>query len=83
MRVYSSNWKTIGQGLGFNLAELAYIEDMRSLFNGAPYSYLTTMLSKWIEWFPGDDRGSSGYATKNALKKAVDEAGLGRTAREL
>jgi len=41
------------------------------------------MLARWIQWAPGDARGSRDYATLEALRTAVDQAGLGRTAHDL
>ena len=41
------------------------------------------MLSKWLQWAPEDSRGSTEYATLGALRKAVDRAGLGKTAKTL
>lgn len=76
-------WKTIGIALGFTLPELYSIEAMPKLFNSAPTSYLDYMLSSWLEWAPGDARGSTTFATLDALRTAVDKAGLGLTAQEL
>ena len=41
------------------------------------------MLSSWLQWAPGDARGSTDYATMEALRRAVNRAGLGVTAQEL
>ena len=46
----------------------------------APGSWLSAMLEAWLEWKPGDSRGT---VSLESLKKAVDKAGLGRTAAEL
>ena len=80
---YAYKWKEIGRGLGFLSKELSKIEARPALFNTAPDSYFDAMLSDWQEWFPGDKRNSSDYATLASLKSAVNEAGLGRTAQEL
>ena len=53
------------------------------LTQGPPLSYLNEMLSKWYQWAPGDGRGSENFATLEALKYAVSQAGLGRAAAEL
>ena len=84
LRPYSHKWKTIGEGLGFTSSELSNIEATPTLATtGAPASFLSTMLSDWFQWAPGDFRGSKNYATLYALRMAVDRAGLGRTAQEL
>jgi hypothetical protein len=46
-------------------------------------SYLNEMLTVWYQWAPGDGRGSKDFATLEALKSAVNQAGLGREATEL
>ena len=83
LQPFSNKWERIGQGLGFTFNEFQNIKAMPSLFNSAPYSYLRQMLSEWQQWAPGDARGSSSYATLEALVSAVDRAGLGRAAQEL
>ena len=80
---YAYKWKEIGQRLGFTGNELSNIEATPTLLAGAPASYLSAMLSSWEQWAPGDARGSTHYATLEALRIAVDKAGLGLTAREL
>ena len=32
------------------------------------------MLDSWLQWAPGDDRGSRDYATVRSLSTAVDKA---------
>ena len=34
----------------------------------APRSWLGQMLTQWLEWAPGDGHGSTGFATKKALR---------------
>ena len=80
VKPHSHKWKEIGQGLGFTADELS---NRLTLLFGAPYSYLSAMLSDWWHWAPGDVRGSTNYATLDSLKTALDKAGLGRGAREL
>lgn len=81
-RPYAHKWREIGYGLGFTADEMASIESSPQLFANAPAS-LDYMLSLWYQWVPGDARGSTTYATMNSLRKAVDRASLGVTAREL
>ena len=82
LRRHASNWQDIGTGLRFTSSELKNVQSQPVLLNGAPYSYLWEMLSQWLQWAPGDARGSTEYATLEALKSAVDKAGLGRAAQE-
>ena len=49
---------------------------------GAPVSHLGAMLEEWIQWAPGDSRGSENFATIGSLKKALSEAGLGAAAHD-
>ena len=66
--------------MGFRQPELSEIQARPALFMDAPGSWLRAMLEDWLEWKPGDERGS---ATLENLKSAVSKAGLGRTAAEL
>ncbi len=47
---------------------------------GAPKSYLGSMLSKWVQFCPLDARGSKDVVT---LKFAVDSAGFSGYAKKL
>ena len=77
LRSYGSHWRLIGTYLGFTNGELDAIEDRTSLFIEAPLSWLREVLSQWLHWAPGDRRGSVGYATREALRSALQKAGLG------
>ena len=44
---------------------------------------LTRLLEKWVEWYPGDGRGSKTFATYSGLKTALVNAGLRDMARDL
>ena len=83
LKEHAAEWRDIGTHLGFSQGELRNIESAPKHFTGAPKSWLSAMLSEWLEWAPGDERGSKNYATLSGLKSAVREAGLGRTAEEL
>ena len=83
LKPYAYKWRDIAIGLRFTPAELDNIEANPSRFTTAPGSYLSAMLSDWLEWASGDARGSTNYATMEDLRSAVDRAGLGLTAREL
>ena len=83
LRPHAHKWKDIAHGLGFHAAELNCIEaDPKNLIN-APTSYLYAILDSWLQWAPGDDRGSRDYATVRSLSTAVDKAGLGVLAQDL
>ena len=80
LRPHAAKWNEIGTFLGFHQNELRVIEGRPKNFMGAPVSCLSEMLDAWLEWEPGDNRGS---VSLESLKKAVKKAGLGRTAAEL
>jgi hypothetical protein len=48
----------------------------------APESYLGAMLSQWLQWAPGDGRGSTGFATRESLHAALLRANLGQLAQQ-
>ena len=52
------------------------------LTQSAPKSYLREMLSQWLQWAPGDGRGSTGYASKKSLRAALLKANLGQLAQQ-
>ena len=83
LKKYSHKWRDIGSELGFTLNELDIIQGTPRLLIGGPASYMDAMFSDWLMWAPGDARDSTGYATLDSLRTAVDEAGLGITAEEL
>ena len=83
LKVHAAKWRDIGIHLGFLPGEMDNIQSAPMNLTGAPQSYLSAMLALWLEWAPGDARGSTQYATLEALKKAVSEAGLGSTADSL
>ena len=69
--------------LGFRSGELDNIQNNPSLFSQAPTSWLSATLSQWLQWAPGDGRGSNSFATMEGLKAALNQAGLGATAHDL
>ena len=52
------------------------------LLQRAPNSWLGEMLTQWLQWAPGDRRGSTGFATKNSLRAALLKANLGQLAQQ-
>ena len=69
--------------LGFTTDELDNIQASPMLMSGAPKSWLHRMLSEWLEWAPGDRRGSMDFATLEGLRDALRLAGLAATAHDL
>lgn len=69
--------------MGFHPGELDVIVGRPLLFVEGSTGWLRAMLVDWLQWRPGDARGSTQYATLAALREAVDKAGFGRTASEL
>ena len=47
---FSDKWNEIGLGLGFTPPELNQIISNPSLFMSAPTSFLTKLLSQWVQW---------------------------------
>lgn len=74
---YATKWKLLGIQLGFREGELDNIQGAPLLLQEAPVSWLCKMLFQWLEWTPGDSRGSTNYATLNTLKVALCKAGIG------
>ena len=44
-------------------------------------SLFGAMLQDWLQWAPGDGRGSTCFATLEGLKEALNNAGFGRLLR--
>ena len=80
---HASKWREIGTHLGFHQGELDNIQGNLSLLNEGPKALLREMLREWLEWAPGDSRGSSSFASIECLKCALDKSGLGKTALEV
>ena len=76
-------WREIGIHLGFLPGELDNIGARPNLSQGAPVSWFGAMLESWLQWAPGDCRGSTSFATLEDLKVALSEAGLGKIAHDL
>ena len=80
---HSDKWSTIASHLGFRQRELRIIQARPLLLSDAPESWLREILAEWLEWAPGDSRGSRDFATLNGLKKALNKAGLRERALSL
>ena len=83
LQKHSSDWMKIGTYLGFYPNELRKIQNSPSLFFSGPDVCLSTLLEKWLQWAPGDRRGSKKFATLENLKLALSKAGFGATAHTL
>ena len=81
LSVHALKWKEIGTYLGFRPGELDNICGHSLLIS--PTDWLQKMLAEWLQWAPGDSRGSKDYATLEDLKRALSQAGLGVTAFDL
>ena len=77
---HATKWRDIGGALGFTQGELDTIQAKPFLLAGGPKSWLGSMLSDWLQWAPGDGRGSTHFATLEKLKDALKQANLGATA---
>ena len=70
----------LARKLGFTNSEIGDIHQ-KCEYDG--YEEIEEMLQQWLEWYPGDSRGSTSYATHSALLKALMETGNGDVARYL
>ena len=77
------NGRYIGLNLGFQPGELLNIETKPLLLADAPQSWLGALLSEWLQWTPGDSRGSTQFVTLKALKFTLSESGLGAATSNL
>ena len=79
---HSTKWREIGKALGFKEQELDAIEFNNQLRLSASKRCLSELLSQWLQWAPGDGRGSKEVATKKTLCNALFKINLGRLAQE-
>ena len=73
----AAHWRAIGKALGFTEGEMDNIQSSPMLMMQAPRSWLGQMLTQWLQWAPGDGRGSTSFATKESLRAALLKANLG------
>ena len=86
-----SQWKMVGSQLGFSDKELGDVpgkaDDSIWNFSDEEYNFdgefFMLMLNEWVEWYPGDSRGSTKFATYSDLQNALIKAGFGNVARDL
>ena len=79
---HAHKWHEIGRGLDFSPNEMDIIASTPMLLFRGPNGYLEKLLSQWLQWAPGDGRGSTGYATKESLIAALLKAKLGELAKK-
>ena len=80
---HACRWRDIGMYLGFRQGELDYIQGKPLLLTESPRSWLREMLGAWLEWAPGDSRGSDAFASIESLKCALAKSGLTQTALDI
>ena len=81
---YADHWRAIGANLQFTQSELNKIGNATYLFKQRSSSdLLSTMLSQWLQWAPGDARGSTNFATLEALIDALRKVNLDAVAHDL
>ena len=73
---HSAKWREIGTYLGFRGEELDIIAAKPNPYHEGPKGFLCEMFSEWLEWVPGDHRGSTKYPTLEILKTAISKSGL-------
>jgi hypothetical protein len=81
LRPCAAKWKHIAQSLRFTYSEVSNIESNPR--NMELTSCLDNVIGVWLQWAPGDDRGSKDYATLEHLQIAVSKAGCGVVASKL
>ena len=68
---YADQWRAIGGALGFFPNELNIIGSNPMLLMQGPSGYLGEMLTRWLQWAPGDGRRSRNFATFEDLRDAI------------
>ena len=58
LETQAHEWEKIGKALGFKEGEIAIIKSNPLSLMGAPRTWLREMLNQWLQWGPGDGRGS-------------------------
>ena len=93
-KVRTCKWRDLGSALEFSKEELENVDcdykdhsqkksKKKSTSKNPLEDQLYTLLSHWLQRHPGDERGSTSFATYTQLKTALINAGLGAVARDL
>ena len=77
LSAHPTKWREIGIHLGIAHSKLDEIQARPLLMHDAPKSWLSAVLAEWLQWAPGDERGSTSFATLKSLIDALNKAGLG------
>lgn len=84
LQAHAAKWREIGSALGFLEEELDNTQSNQMLLTQSlPMSFLRKMLSQWLQWTPGDGRGSKGYAMRESLVAALLKVNLGQLAEKI
>ena len=78
---HAARWRQIGTILGFRQGELNSIEIYKHA--PGPENWLSKMLAEWLQWAPGDSRGSQSFATMDVFEVALGTLRPGATANNL
>ena len=74
-------WRDLGSALEFSQEELENIDHDSENYFDVPYNkmknQLCKLLTRWLQRYPRDERGSKSFATYTQLKTALINAGLG------
>ena len=74
LKDHAAKWRIIGYFLGFSHGQLDNIESKPTLIPTGPVSFLSELLTQWLQ---------QGNATLQALKFALNQAGLGALSHEI
>ena len=68
--VMASHWSNVALQLGFTVPELEkmFLGDVRTKYLSRAIDHI---MSNWVQWHPGDERGSTGYPRYSHLKQAL------------
>ena len=77
---HSQEWRKIGEFMGFCLAELDAIKERSG---DVPKNCLSTVLSDWLRWAPGDKRDSTKSPSLEGLRHALNKAEFVETAQSI
>ena len=72
-------WRDIGSHLGFSDKEMDIIHQQKT---DNENQCLYELLDQWLEWYPGDSRGSTSFPTYSRIQKVLVDIGFGNVARD-
>ncbi len=71
-----AQWEHIAQQLGFKAYEIKNIAS--SLVRIQDGDFINDVITTWLQWGPGDKRGSKDVATLEALQEALNNTNNAR-----